>query len=99
MALTSKKKASSVAIGNLSASRPACMMPASVGVSAEEVEFRAKCLQNLKSRIPDLEKRPLPLFLKEKNATSAKGWLRKALYPDSSGKYKVSDSERVGGSL
>jgi hypothetical protein len=79
MAPTSKKKTLHVATDILSG----------VGVSAEEVVFRAKFLQNIKSRTPDMEKRPLLLYLKQKNAEGVKGWLRKALYPDASG--RVSD--------
>jgi hypothetical protein len=90
----SRKKPPSVAVDNLSASRPACITPTGVGVSEEEVEFRVKCLQNLKSKIVELDKRPLPLFLTQKNKTSAKGWLRKALYRIQVGKSVIQKGHR-----
>jgi uncharacterized UBP type Zn finger protein len=69
----------------------ACIAPDSVVFSAEDC--RAKVLENLKSQIKDLEKRPLLLF-KQKNTVDEKGWLRKALYPDAEGPLSDSEEDR-----
>jgi hypothetical protein len=81
MAPTSNKKALYTASDKLPESPPsASLTPNNIEGSAEEADeaavFRDAFLKNLKSRIPDLEKRPLILFLKEKNGNQGMGWLR-----------------------
>jgi hypothetical protein len=98
MAPTSEKKALYAAADKLPKSPPvASITPNNIEVSAEEADeaavFRDTFLRNLKSRTPDLEKRPLILLLKQKNMSNGRGWLRKALYPGIS--RPLSDSEMV----
>jgi hypothetical protein len=51
-----------------------------MGVSTEEADRQqfSKPEQNLKIQDPRPDKRPLVLFLKQKNTTNGKGWLRKS---------------------
>jgi hypothetical protein len=100
MAPTSNKKARYAATDKLPESPPpASITPKNIEVSAEEVDeaavFRDTFLKNLKSKIPDPEKRPLILFLKQRNTNHGKGWLRTALYPGIPSSKQLSDSEMV----
>jgi hypothetical protein len=102
MAPTSKKKAAQCAArptDKLPGNPPAASISLptnNIGVSTEEADeaavFREIFLKNLKSKIPDPDKRPLVLFLKQKNITKGEGWLRKALFPNAV--RLLSDSEK-----
>jgi hypothetical protein len=92
MSATSKKKAIKAATDKLPKSPPAVSTtPTITEVPADEADvFRDTFMLNLDSKDPDPEKRPLVLYLKQKNAKHGKGWLRKALYPGTSGPHSNS---------
>jgi hypothetical protein len=95
MSPTSKKNAIKAATDKLPESLPAVSTtPTIIEVPADEVDvFRDTFMLNIDSEDPDPEKRPLVLYLQQKNAKHGKGWLQKAFYPGTSGPF--GDSEMI----